>query len=134
MKIPELELLSDGDWLTAIRDNKLKTDADFREALNAVRCTSKFHFADILRSALQDYASANDGELPGDLIRLTPYFHPPVNDALIQRYALKKTGKLNDVSLEEILVAETAQPVDDTVDTLFEIRREVTNTTGTRRK
>ena len=66
-KIPELQFLSDYDWLIVVKDYKFENDEDYRKAFNGLRCTAKNEFGNLLRKALQGYATANDGQLPGDV-------------------------------------------------------------------
>jgi RNA polymerase sigma factor (sigma-70 family) len=131
--IPELQLLTDKDWFATVNGRKLESDADYREALNGLRCAAKSKFGDLLRKALQNYSAANDGFLPGDLLQLKAYFESPVDDAMLERYKLLQTGKLNDAPPEETLVAEKAPPVDDEVDTVYEFRMNGTKSTGVRK-
>jgi hypothetical protein len=66
-KIPELQLLSEKNWLDAVKDAKqLETETDLRQALANLLNSAKMAFADIARDALTKYAEANRGQLPGD--------------------------------------------------------------------
>ena len=56
--------------------------------------------------------------MPTDLFQLKPYFEPPVDDSILQRYQMAATGKLNDLPPQQPLVVERA-PVDDEYDTMF---------------
>jgi RNA polymerase sigma factor (sigma-70 family) len=120
-KIPELQLLSDKDWLDAIKEPKqLDTDADFRQGLKNLRDSAKTAFGDMAREALKKYADANNGQLPTDLSQLNPYFQTPVDDATLQRYSLLQTGKLGDVPVGQAVFAEKAPPVDNEYDSAYE--------------
>ena len=74
----------------------------------------------MMEDALKKFTQANNGLLPDSVSDLRPYFDPPVDDAVLQRYEMLYAGKLNDVPSGENLVAEKA-PVDDEYDTLHEI-------------
>ena len=112
-RIPELQLLKDKGWLDAIKDMKtLDSDDDFSHALGYARNIAKSEFGNALRTALRSYTDANQGQLPGDLSQLKPYFDAPVDDNMLARYSLLQTGKLADIPHEEYLVAETAPMVD----------------------
>src|SRR5215212_10189574 len=76
----------------------------------------------MLQSALRDYAQANGGQLPADLSQLKPYFQAPVDDALLQRYALLQTGKLSDLPSDAIVVAEIAPSADEDYDMFYQFR------------
>ena|SRR5216684_5932753 len=50
--IPEHKLLTDKDWLDAIKDPKqLETDADFRQGLKNLRDSAKIALGDVTRDA-----------------------------------------------------------------------------------
>jgi RNA polymerase sigma factor (sigma-70 family) len=117
-KIPELQFLTDQEWQqVASISGKLETEADYRVAFSRARERAKELFARWLGQALHNYAKANNGMLPTDLSQLKPYFTPPVHgtnwkpgdpvryeslaidDAILQRYQLVQTGKLNEVPL-----------------------------------
>jgi myosin heavy subunit len=119
-KIPELQFVTDRDWLIAVTKNPAETDTDARKALVTLRNRGKMAFAPMLRGALQEYINANNGLLPADIAQLRPYFQSPVDDAILQRYQLLHTGRLADVPQEEWLVAEKA-PVDIDYDTRLRI-------------
>jgi RNA polymerase sigma factor (sigma-70 family) len=120
-KIPELGLLTDKDWFDAVKNaNRFETDADFREALHNLRNGAKQTFGNMTREALQKFAEANNGTLPGDLSELKPFFETPVDDSTLARYALLQSGKLADVPQNAYLIAEKAPPVDDQFDSTYE--------------
>jgi phage-related tail protein len=120
-KIPELGLLSDRDWFDVVKKTKgFETDEDYHEALNALRSSAKSAFGSILRSALQDYANANQGTLPTELSQLQPFFQTPVDDVVLQRYSLLQPGQKLSTVAEQNLVAETAPPVDQEIDTTYQ--------------
>jgi RNA polymerase sigma factor (sigma-70 family) len=120
--IPELELLTVKDWLDAVKDSDLETEADFRQAMSKLRNSAKSLFGNMTREALRKYAAANGGFLPADWSQLKPYFEAPMDDAIFERYALLQTGKLSDVAGNQFLFAEKAPPVDDEYDSFYEFR------------
>ncbi len=136
-KIPELQLLHDEDWLAVVRmPIKLETEEDFRKAFAHLRAVAKQKFGTAVVKALHKYAQANYGQLPSDLSQLMPYFDAPVNDGMLERYELKRTGKLSDVpqlgpygspgretagSIRTEPVAVEKAPVDDKFDSLLSI-------------
>lgn len=121
--IPELQLLTEKNWLDAVKNTEqLETDADYRQALGNLRSIAKGEFAELVRSALRDYATANDGQLPGNLAQLKSYFKESVDDAILQRYVLLQTGKLADVPKTQFLFAENAPPVDKEYDLFFQFK------------
>ncbi len=120
-KIPELQFLTDQDWLReASMVGNLNTDDAFDIALAELRSNAKQKFSFSMGAALDDYISANNGQLPNDISDLKSYFNPPVDDALLQRYQLTQTGNLSDVSQPDSLITEKT-PVNDQHDTLMTI-------------
>jgi RNA polymerase sigma factor (sigma-70 family) len=122
-KIPELQLLDANDWLTAVKEAKFDTDTDIRKALQKLRSIAKDKVP--IGSALYAFASANNGQLPGNISQLKPYFNKSrlgdlslddsTFDAIIGRYTLLHTGNVNDFPSGTWLVAEKA-PVDKDYD------------------
>lgn len=138
-RIPEMAFLTDRDWATVTRDVNVNTDEDARQALSHLRSAAKDHFLDAMREAFKRYALAvNGGELPkemnqlskaindnpnlmpANLSQLKPYFDQPVDDDLLQRYQYNPPAKFHD-NLSDIIVKETAPPVDSEYDTHHEI-------------
>ena len=69
----------------------------------------------MIEQALQKYTAASNGQLPADVSQLKPYFDVPVDDALIQRYQMVRTGSLSGVPRDAWLVEERAQADQPTV-------------------
>jgi len=117
--IPELQFLSQQDWVrTAGNVNRLDTEEDFRKAFSDLRVRAKAAFGGNLQNALGQFAQNNNGMLPADLSQLQPYFDPPVDPAVLERYQLLQSGKLSDVvGKPPMMVGEKAPPVDDKYDT-----------------
>jgi RNA polymerase sigma factor (sigma-70 family) len=126
-RIPELQLLTEQNWLEAVKDTKqLQTDADVRQALNNLRNGAKIAFGDMARDALRKYSDANGGLLPTDWSQVKSYFETPVDDAIFQRWALLQTGKLSDAQ-GQTLFREKAPPVDDQYDSTYEFGMNTTS-------
>jgi len=110
LKIPELQFLTPRDWLTVALDAKLDTDTGARLAFSRLRAAAKQAFSPILRQALNSYVQASGGQLPAEILELKPYFNPPVDDALLARYQLVRTGKASDVPTQNpTVIAEKTQ-------------------------
>jgi hypothetical protein len=97
-RIPELQFLTDRDWLNAAWDADLDSDDGVRLALRKLRDESVDTFLNQMRKALKAYAAANNDMLPADLSELKAYFQTPVTDEMLQRYKLLQTGKLSEAS------------------------------------
>ncbi|TAL01742.1 MAG: sigma-70 family RNA polymerase sigma factor, partial [Verrucomicrobia bacterium] len=132
-RIPELQFLSDVDWLQASKEAKFGTDAEIRKTLSYLRSLAKNKMP--MGWALGGYLRAHDGELPTDLSQLKPYFKTPADDgstshwrgvdparddavldAILARYKLVQTGNSRDLDPKAWLVVEKA-PVDKDYDT-----------------
>jgi RNA polymerase sigma factor (sigma-70 family) len=114
--IPELQLLSDEDWLVIAKDAKLETDEDVRKAFSALRDAAKTKFALILQTALKNYIKTNGDGLPADTSLFIPYFESPVDPAILQRYQIVQNTQLGGKwQLNE------KSPVDEDYDTLHNI-------------
>ena len=125
-KIPELQYLSDDDWLrigTSIRlnapDEKVMED-QIAWGLSSLRTRAKEFIAGWMGRALRAYVDANGGRLPADPLELKPYFESPMDDATLQRYRMTKTGTVDGLQPKDTVLAEKA-PVNNDRDTLFEI-------------
>jgi RNA polymerase sigma factor (sigma-70 family) len=128
-KIPEMQFLTEKDWFDAVKHSKpFETDADYRRALSDLRSSAKANFDRILQQALRAYGAANNNLLPTDLSLLKPYFETPVDDSILQRYALLRTGTLAQLSGGDYLIGETAPAVDDEFDTVHQLSLNGINT------
>jgi TolA-binding protein len=143
--IPELQLLTEEDWLELAKEPlehnpneiNLEDDSTARLVLSSVRVRAKQKLTGMMVRALNKYVEANDGLLPTDTLQLKPYFvktffiepghvgeviDASVDDAILQRYGILQTGKLEAVSSDALIIAENA-PVDTQFDTRVEIGR-----------
>jgi hypothetical protein len=129
-EIPELQLVGDKDWLDAVKDaTQLESDVEIRQALSRLRSSAKNHFGSLTREALKKYVQASDGLLPENWSQLQPYFEPPMDESILQRYELLQTGKLADVPRGEFLFSENAPPADQEYDVRFQFRMDGTRST-----
>ena len=119
-RIPELQWLSENDWLNAAQDATLDNDANIRRALSGLRSRAKARLYPILQPALLAYVRANEGQLPAELADLRPYFEKPVDDAVLQRYKLLRTGSAKELGPSDWVIAERA-PVDQEHDTRLKL-------------
>src|SRR2546429_1523696 len=90
---PELELLSEQDWLNVTASRQLETEEDSREAMSALRLAAKGKFSEIVNRALEQYAQSNNDQLPSDLSQLKPYLLPPL-DSFLESYEIAKPGSV----------------------------------------
>lgn len=97
-KIPELQLLTDSNWIEATKGN-LKTETDFREAFSYLRDAGERRFLDAMQTALQRFFKANNDQFPTDLSQLKPYFESPPNDEVLQRYKIVSADSVASESM-----------------------------------
>ncbi|HUK82634.1 MAG TPA: hypothetical protein VLZ12_08405 [Verrucomicrobiae bacterium] len=90
-RIPELQFLTEQDWLDAAR-GKLETERDYRKALASLRNAGENAFVSIAQPALREYMEVNGGQFPTELSQLQPYFKSPVDEAILQRYEIQRQG------------------------------------------
>jgi hypothetical protein len=113
--IPELQFLTEQDWLNAVKGmQRLETDSDMRRALSTLRSSAKKGFAEMTRTALVNYVQANNGQSPTDLRQLTPYFATAPDAAVLQRYEIAQPG----------LVSEKSTLIDDQDDTYYQVTKD----------
>jgi hypothetical protein len=65
---------------------------------------------------LDMYISQNNGQLPADISKLEPYFDPPLDSIILQRYQMMPPDGNSEWAIKEI-----ALPVDDKFDSLLYI-------------
>jgi hypothetical protein len=110
-KIPELQYLTDKDWLSAAKED-LNTDEDYRRALSYLRNKAEETLINTaLQPALKQYAQVNNGHFPSDFSQLQPFFNPPVDDAVLQRWEIGPASTVPSVGVGDFLVTQIA-PVD----------------------
>lgn len=121
-KIPELQFITDKEWIDAVAKSDLDSDAHVRQALNSLRSSAKATFGKMMQKALKQYTEVNGGMLPSDIQQLQPYFNPPIDPSLLQRYEVVQEGNVADIPPNKPLIAEIAPPVDEEYDTRFDFR------------
>jgi len=119
-KIPELQFVTDKQWIDAVAKGNLDTEEGIREALNRLRSSAKTTFGSMMQKALKQYAAANGGMLPNDLSELQAYFNPPIDPTMLKRYELVQSGSLEESRHDKPLISEIAAPVDDEYDTRYD--------------
>jgi RNA polymerase sigma factor (sigma-70 family) len=113
--IPELQFLSEQDWLNAVKGmQRLETDKDFGRAFRALRSSAKKDFAQMLQNALANYSQANNGQSPADIAQLKPFFGSAVDASLLQRYEVTQPG----------IISEKANSLADQDDTYYQVNRD----------
>ncbi len=113
--IPEFQYLTERSWINAALD--LNTEEDYRRALSMLRGASESHFIErALQPALKQYAEVNNGQFPNDINQLKPYFDPPIDDAILQRWEAAPKSVVPSVGVGDTIITQIA-PVDADYDT-----------------
>jgi hypothetical protein len=96
--IPEVQLLTQQDWLDATKD-KLETDEDYRKAMGRVRNAAEDKVAGLMQPALEQYLKANNGTFPTDLAQLQSYLKTPLDPAILQRFGIFPSEAVPNVGM-----------------------------------
>jgi RNA polymerase sigma factor (sigma-70 family) len=119
-KIPELQFVTEQDWLNAA-NGKLDTDADYRRALASLRNAAESKVAFMLQKALKTYLQSSSGQMPTDLDQLQPCFDSPMDDAILQRWEIAPASTVQSLGMGGDVIITQKAPVDDVFDTRYGI-------------
>ena len=119
-KIPELQFVTEQDWLNAARGD-LQTEADYRRALSTLRSAGESKVASLLKQALTAYMRGSGGQFPTDLSQLQPFFSAPVDDAVLQRWEIAPVATVESLGMGGDMVITQKAAVDDVFDTRYGI-------------
>ena len=97
-RIPELQFLTDQDWINAA-NGKLDNEGDYRRALSMLRKAGEGKVATMLKKALTGYMQSSNGQLPTDLALLQPYFESPLDDAILQRWEIAPASTIKSLGM-----------------------------------
>lgn len=115
-KIPEMQFLTDEDWLSAA-NRSLDTDMDYRKALSSLRDIAEGKVANKLHTALNQYLQANNQQFPTDLSQLQPYFTSPMDDAILGRWEITSPSTVPNVGVGSQAIITEKSAVDEIFDT-----------------
>jgi outer membrane murein-binding lipoprotein Lpp len=118
--IPELQFATEQDWLNATR-GKLDSDADYRRALSALRNAGESKVAGMIKKTLAKFLRENSKQMPTDLSQLLPYFDPPIDNSILQRWEIVPAAQVKNLGLGADLVITQKSPVDEVFDTRYGI-------------
>jgi hypothetical protein len=96
-QIPELQLLSDADWLRLAQQTNWATEDETREAMAEVRDTAKSKFTSALAAAMKKFTTNNGGLLPTDLAQLAAFYDGTIPPGTLARYQLRLSGAVAEV-------------------------------------
>jgi RNA polymerase sigma factor (sigma-70 family) len=110
-RIPEMQFLTDSKWLDLVKDLNLDSEAEIQFAMHVVRTSAKMNSARMIQGALKKFIEANNGNWPDDAAQLKPFFDPPIDDEILQRYKIldkdqTQSGWLKGMVLIEKVVVD----------------------------
>jgi hypothetical protein len=116
--VPELQYLSEDDWLESVEYDHHRIDPDGLRQISALRSKAQIRFAtDTFEDALRKYGKDNPGAFPTDFSQLTPYFKAPVDASLMQNWAILPTSSLpTGMRIDEGWVITQKAPVNAELD------------------
>lgn len=97
LAIPEFQLLEEKTWFVVAQKAKLDSDSGVKDVFASLRGVAENSFANLANKALKNYLETNGGVLPAAPEQLAPFFEPPADPALFQRYRMLHTGKFSEV-------------------------------------
>lgn len=109
---PEMQLLSEEDWLAAVKQPTLETDEDFRKAFASLRNTAQQKVAATLRPALDKYTKANNSAFPTDISQLIPHLEPTIDPAILSRYGVYPESEAPFVKMGGDWIITQKEPID----------------------
>jgi len=99
-KIPELQFLTEQDWLYAA-NHTLDTDDDYHAAFADLRARGEGRFLDLADTALRKYLDDNNGRFPTDVSKLASYFENSSEvDILQQRYQIVPANNIPQADID----------------------------------
>lgn len=89
-RIPEMQFLTDQDWLRVAKTLDFDSDEGRREGFAAARDAAATRFLPQVREALRKFAQKSPNDAP-TVLALAPFCDPPIAIHLLERYELTKT-------------------------------------------
>ena len=125
-RIPELELLTDDDWLRVARWASLDDAASERQAMGDARNAAKRLLMPMLSNALRAYAEAHQNALPAQAAELAPYLSDPRAAPALARYQMLATSAVPSSTHSTAEAIGEIAPIDPDADS----RITVSNNSG----
>jgi RNA polymerase sigma factor (sigma-70 family) len=118
--VPEMQFLSERNWLWLAGENTPNTAEGYRLAASLARQMAQENFAHtFLQPALKQYTEAHSGQFPSDMAALKPYFPSSVDDAILERWqvidAKRLTHLRHNLRNEDWVITQKA-PVNRAID------------------
>ncbi len=120
-KIPEMQFLTEEDWLDHARHADVDTANGLRIALSNIRASASGIFAEKFALALQAYMAAHQQQLPATASQVAGYFNPPLQDtdAIFSRYVVPAASDsffAMNPSMTNILFVQDKSTIVDAID------------------
>ncbi|HWQ93250.1 MAG TPA: sigma-70 family RNA polymerase sigma factor [Clostridia bacterium] len=116
-QIPELDLITQSDWVKVVEGNKTGNE---RAAMAELRDLAKSHFASLCANALAKFKQTTKRYFPADLEELKPYINsqlnPDVLDNMFARYEILPASAVPSVFLGGDQILSERTPVDEEYD------------------
>jgi hypothetical protein len=122
--IPEMQLLTDEDWLRLASKTSLDPGENLRDTFAAVRSEAKWKFGRALAAAQNKFLKNNHGELPPTTLALAPYLESGdgLDAWMLARYEMTASGKAEEASKPgRWSIEERMPPLDPERDTRLAI-------------
>lgn len=114
-RIPELQFLTDQDWLRIAKNVNFDSEDGTRRALAAARNTAISNFTQRLSDGLRKLAKSPNADSSATIRDLMPFLAQPVEATLLDRYELSKTSSTRLGGRTEWIVQNKA-PIDEDYD------------------
>ena len=115
-KIPDLQLLSEEDWLNDAKDAKFDTAKDIQRTLAYLRNAAGNKFAQLASDAVSKYMKANNDQFPTELAQLQPYFTTPISEDILNRWGIMPQSAFPNQKTGGDWVIAVKDPVDRELD------------------
>ena len=102
--IPEMQLLTETDWLMIAKDYPLESQQDLQKALMMTREIGERKFAVEIGAALRAFKSDHQNQDPDDFALLRPYFDPRTDPAILQRWTILPSEFFPQIHLDSRFV------------------------------
>lgn len=110
-RIPEMQWLTDEDWLRVAKRASFEDEHGTRKALGGLRDVAKGKFISRLSPALRAFAGTADGEPPASSLALASHFSGPIDAGVLQRYEIIKGSVSGDIG-QGVLTVREKTPID----------------------
>ncbi len=105
-QFPEIRLARHFQWLKATGE-KLESEEDLHTARNVLQQSALHQFGGMTMAALEKFTHDNGGRFPSDMSELRPYFEPPIDDAILQRYMIAPAKSIDQLKYSAAAEADS---------------------------